>query len=113
MIITSLFSFAGLFSIIASELVIPTRQSPPLNVSVDLNTNKDIYASNFGVSNPKDFNNLVHTSAISDADYQKAVCRGQRLFLAMTKDSSQGTRYINPLNSPWDGDLEEEGLNWA
>ncbi|CAI9628672.1 unnamed protein product [Alternaria burnsii] len=31
----------------------------------------------------------------------------------MTRDASQGTRYINPLSTPWDGDLEKEMVEWG
>ncbi|KAI4682266.1 uncharacterized protein J4E88_005156 [Alternaria novae-zelandiae] len=39
--------------------------------------------------------------------------KSQKLFLAMTRDGNQGTRYIDPLSSKWDGNLEKEGLAWA
>ena len=74
---------------------------------------ENVIPIDFAGYNPADPGFVIHASAISDEEYEKAVCRGQKLFLAMTRDGNQGTRYIDPLSSKWDGNLEKEGLAWA
>jgi hypothetical protein len=107
------FSIAALVALVTSERSVPSPKSLPVNIS-SLNTaNKNIYLANITITSGAEPNQLVHTSATSDADWQNSVCRGRKLFLVMTRDSDQGTRYIDPLTTPWDGDLEEEMVSWG
>jgi hypothetical protein len=107
-----LLSFMGLVSHVATEQLNPWRDSP-WNISAPRLPSRNALPIDFAASNPVEPGFLVHTSEISDEEYSKTVCRGTKLFLAMTHDGNQGTRYINPLASPWDGNLEKEGLEWA
>ncbi|KAI4949425.1 hypothetical protein J4E91_005164 [Alternaria rosae] len=108
----NIFSWMGLVAVVASEGLLPPR-GPLLNISALHISRRNAIPIDFAAFDPADPGFLVHTSAISDEEYEKAVCRGQKLFLAMTRDGNQGTRYIDPLNSPWDGNLEKEGLTWV
>ncbi|KAI4645724.1 hypothetical protein J4E93_005302 [Alternaria ventricosa] len=105
-------SWTGLVALVASERLITTH-GPLLNISAPHISRRNAIPIDFAGFNPADPGFVVHTRAISDEEYEKAICRGQKLFLAMTRDGNQGTRYIDPLHSPWDGSLEAEGLKWA
>jgi hypothetical protein len=51
--------------------------------------------------------------AVREAFWNDVVCRGRKLFLAMTRDSTQGTTFLNPLTTSWNDDLEQELIDWA
>ncbi|RYN36973.1 hypothetical protein AA0112_g4446 [Alternaria arborescens] len=95
-------------TLVASERSVSFPESPLVNIS-SLNTaDQDTYPADITITSDTDSERLVHTSATKDADWDKSVCRGRKLVVAMTRDASQGTRYINPLFTQWDGDLEKE-----
>jgi hypothetical protein len=98
-----LFALASLCSLVASERAPPSPDFQLLNASAL--DDKDIQLSNFSLANTLDPDQPVHTLAVSNAEWDDVVCRGRKLFLAMTRDGTQGTRYINPLTSSWDGNL--------
>ena len=105
-------SWTGLVALFASERLSPPR-GPLLNISALHVSRRNVIPIDFAGYNPADPGFVIHASAISDEEYEKAVCRGQKLFLAMTRDGNQGTRYIDPLDSKWDDNLEKEGLTWG
>jgi hypothetical protein len=88
----NLFLIAAIVSLVASDLAPPSPESNALNASAL---------------------EVVHISAVSDADWNNCLCRDRKLFLAITRDSTQGTRYINPLTTPWQGDLVQEMEDWT
>ena len=69
------------------------------------------------VSSPVFQNDTVKVAAFDNpADqqlWQKSICRGQRLFLAMTFDLPEAGRICQPIISPWDGTLERELTTWG
>ncbi|CAN9087904.1 unnamed protein product [Alternaria alternata] len=104
---------AALGTLVTSERSVSSPESPLVNIS-SLNTaDQDTYPADITIASGTNPDQLVHTSAIKDIDWDKSVCRGRKLLLAMTRDASQGTRYINPLFTPWDGDLEKEMVEWG
>lgn len=43
----------------------------------------------------------------------QAVCKGQKLLMACTHDAEIASRFVTPINSPWDGDLVEALKTWG
>lgn len=46
-------------------------------------------------------------------EWEKAWCKGSLLVLAMINPPSQGSTYLSPLHSPWDGTLHSEFATWG
>jgi len=73
--------------------------------------------SRINVSSPVIQNYTVKAAAFDNpADrqlWEKSICRGQRLFLAMTFDLPEAGRICQPIISPWDGTLERELITWG
>ena len=46
-------------------------------------------------------------------EWEKTVDRGRRLDLAMRLSTPEGSSYINPIQSPWDGTLVREMKKWG
>jgi len=49
----------------------------------------------------------------TEEQWWSAVCRGERLDQAMTWPDPQANAYIEPLHSPWDGNLTTELFEWG
>jgi hypothetical protein len=91
---------AALGTLVTSERSVSFPESPLANIS-SLNTaDQDTYPADITITSGTDPDRIVHTSATKDADWDKSVCRGRKLLLAMTRDASQSTRYIKPLFTP-------------
>jgi hypothetical protein len=104
---------AELGALVKSERFVSSPESPVVNISSLDTAGQDTYRADITIVSGAEPDQLVQTSAIEDVDWDKSVCRGHKLLLAMTRDASQGTRYINPLFTPWDGDLEKEMEQWG
>jgi hypothetical protein len=107
------FALAGIVSLVARELASPSPEFHLLNASSLDAVDKDLQLSNFTNASASDTNQLVHTLAISKAEWDDVACRGKKFFFAMTRGSAQGTRYINSLTTSWDGNVEDDMLDWA
>jgi hypothetical protein len=59
--------------------------------------------------------NLVTSKRELDIDvvWQKAICKGQKIFQALTTNADTAGQFINPVNSIWDGPLINELISWG
>jgi hypothetical protein len=57
--------------------------------------------------------NVAATGVDIDAVWTKAVCKGQKLFQAMTVDEDAAARFITPMPSPFDGNMVKEFREWG
>jgi hypothetical protein len=57
--------------------------------------------------------NVATAGVDIDAVWTKAVCKGQKLFQAMTVNEDAAARFITPMPSPFDGDMVKEFREWG
>jgi hypothetical protein len=81
------------------------------------------HLNHINISSPAAEKDWVKTAVINDpgllnnrADdilWNKSVCKGQMLVLAMGLDSPEAGKICQPITSPWDGTLERELAIWG
>jgi hypothetical protein len=81
------------------------------------------HLNHINISSPAAEEDWVKTAVINDpgllnnpADdvlWNKSVCKGQMLVLAMGLDSPEAGKICQPITSPWDGTLEREFAIWG
>ncbi|KAH7091636.1 hypothetical protein FB567DRAFT_436058 [Paraphoma chrysanthemicola] len=62
---------------------------------------------------PTSARTVIHAAANDKEAWEKAVCRGGKLHMAMCSDSTKAATFLQPVNSPWDGDLINELEKWG
>jgi hypothetical protein len=80
--------------------------TPELPMFEDSYTISDIKES------PSNHSEIAGTPS-ADETWNRAKCKGQKLLLAMTMDRSNAARFVNPVDSPWDGDIFNALNTWG
>jgi hypothetical protein len=55
-----------------------------------------------------DDNDDGYTNPATDKVWFDSQCRGAKLMFASTQNPPEAIRFVNPLTSPWDGDMKHE-----
>ncbi|KAH8641417.1 hypothetical protein IG631_04358 [Alternaria alternata] len=86
---------AAVGTLVTSECSVSSPESPLVNIS-SLNTaDQDTYPADITIASGTNPDQLVHTSAIKDVDWDKSVCRGRKLLLAMTQSCYQSISQLS------------------
>ncbi|KAI4645726.1 hypothetical protein J4E93_005304 [Alternaria ventricosa] len=48
-----------------------------------------------------------------DALWHAAKCKGGKLLLGTTQNAPEAARFVNPINSPWDGEMRDDLAKWG
>ena len=48
-----------------------------------------------------------------DALWHAAKCKGAKLLFGTTQNAPEAARFVNPINSPWDGEMRHELAEWG
>jgi hypothetical protein len=54
-----------------------------------------------------------YTNPASDSVWFASECRGAKLMFATTQNPPEAIEFVNPLISPWDGDMRHELAMWG
>ncbi|CAN9224458.1 unnamed protein product [Alternaria sp. RS040] len=60
-----------------------------------------------------DDNDDGYTNPATDKAWFESQCRGAKLMFASTQNPPEAIRFVNPLTSPWDGDMKHELATWG
>ena len=116
--LTHIISITGLFVLGATEALRNDtnvkRESPEcrwhrrsLNARDDSDDNDD------KDSDDSDDDFCFGLQPADDALWHAAKCRGGKLLLGTTQNAPEAARFVNPINSPWDGEMRDDLAKWG
>ncbi len=106
------FAIAALLPLLAFCRVLPPSPQPYIPSNA---TSLDPYYDTILDSQPSQLSAAAHTipQARPQTAWQKYVCRGQKLHQACIHDKDQAREFVLPVDSSFDGTLEQELALWG